>query len=261
MGLLFGLGYMALTLAALRGGLFGRGATTVVGFDTQSLGMGALAVAAAAWWFGPMYGLALVLSVAIHEFGHVAAYRVIGHHDARFRLVPLIGGYAISDQLPARQVQSFFVSLLGPGISVAPMVSAFALSDLMWPLSPVAAEFLWVFASVTAVMNLFNLLPFWPLDGGRCLRMIADTFLPSLASVITVGMSAACAALAVHMQSWGLVFFALMGMQSLAWADAVSRAQAPMTKGQGVLAAGAYVATAAAHLAGGYTLLSHYLPF
>lgn len=261
MSLLFGLGYVALTMAALRGGLVGRNPITVVGFDSQSLLMGVLAVAAAAWYFGPMYGLALVLSVAIHEFGHVAAYRVIGHHDARFRLVPLVGGYAISDQLPARQVQSFFVSLLGPGISVAPMVLAYAASDLMWEASPLAAEFLWVFASVTAVMNLFNLLPFWPLDGGRCLRMIADTFLPSLASSITLAMSAACAALAVYTQSFGLLFFTLMGMQSLMWADAVSRAQAPMTMGQGALATGAYLATAAAHLAGGWQILSHYLPF
>jgi hypothetical protein len=74
-------------------------------------------------------------------------------------------------------------------------------------------------------------------------------------------MSAACAALAVYTQSFGLLFFTLMGMQSLMWADAVSRAQAPMTMGQGALATGAYLATAAAHLAGGWQILSHYLPF
>jgi hypothetical protein len=96
--------FLGLTAYGLRGGWTGQGRFTVVGFDTQSLAMGGLAVTAAVYFFGALYGLALTLAVAIHEFGHAAAYRMIGHSDARFRLVPLMGGYAISDRLPAAQV-------------------------------------------------------------------------------------------------------------------------------------------------------------
>ena len=257
--LVAGIAFLGLTLYALRGGLVGRHGMTVVGFDTESLAMGALAVIAAAYFFGPMYGIALILSVMIHEFGHVAAFRVAGHDDARFRLVPLMGGYAISDSLPATQKKDFFISLMGPGISVAPMVLALAAAEYAWDIWPEAASFLTIFGSVTATLNFLNLLPFWPLDGGRCVRIIAYTFWPGLANVLTVAMSAALAAAAVFTQHFFLFFFALLGAQSLFHADTISRVQTRMTWGEGLWATAAYLFTAAAHLSGGWWLIGHYL--
>jgi Zn-dependent protease len=257
--LIAGLFFVAVTLYALRGGLVGQHGITIIGFDTESIAMGGLAVIAAAFFFGPMYGLALVLSVAIHEFGHVAAFRVAGHADARFRLVPLMGGYAISDSLPSTQKKAFFIALMGPGISVAPMVLAFGLSNYAWRVSPQAGQFLDIFAHVTAALNFFNLLPFWPLDGGRCVRMIAYTFWPGLANVLTIAMSAGLAAAALMMQSMILFFFALMGAQSVMHADTISRVQTRMSWKDGLLCTAAYVFTAAAHLWGGWWLILRYL--
>jgi Zn-dependent protease len=251
--------FMALTLYALRGGLVARNGLTVVGFETESLAMGVLAVIAAGYFFGPMYGIALILCIMIHEFGHVAAFRVAGHDDARFRLVPLMGGYAISNTLPATQKKDFFISLMGPGISVAPMVFAFGAADFAATFSPDAAAFLWTFASVTAAINFLNLLPFWPLDGGRCLRIIAYSFWPGLATWLTIGMSAAFAAAAMFTQNLVLFFFALMGAQSLMHADALSRVQERMGWRDGLLAAAAYLFTAAAHLWGGWVLIGRYM--
>ncbi|EPX81689.1 metalloprotease [Litoreibacter arenae] len=248
-----------LMLYTLRGGLVSDRGLTVVGMDVQGLGLGALAFVAAAWYFGPLYGVAIVFSVMIHEFGHVAAFRIAGHHDARFRLIPLMGGVAISDTEPETQAHDFFITLMGPGICLAPMALAYALSDVVAPYSPQAAEFLWVFAIVTGALNFFNLLPFWPLDGGRCLRILTDTFVPGATNFITMAMSAAFAALAVAMQSLALLFFAIMGAQSLfSWSGAwVQRKR--MTKGQGVLALAAYLFTAGAHFWGGFTMLARYL--
>lgn len=258
MFVLTGLGFMALTLWSLRGGLVGRTSLAIVGFDAGSLSLGALAVLAAAVYYGPLFGLALVCSVAIHEFGHVAAYRVIGHHDARFRLVPLFGGFAISDRQPDTQAEDFFVSLLGPGISLAPMVLAYAASDAVAAWAPGLAGFLSTFAMLTAAINFFNLLPFWPLDGGRCVRSIAFTIHPNLAHAVTLAMSAALAAAGLMMQSILLFGFALLGAQSLMHADAAGRLQRRMTPMQTLIAAGAYLFTAAAHLAGGWVLLHRF---
>lgn len=257
--LLAGVAFCGLTLYALRGGMADRHGLTLAGFEPQSIVMGGLAVVAAGLFLGPLYGLALVLAVMIHEFGHVAAYRVIGHHDARFRLVPLFGGVAISDQLPASQDKDFFVSLMGPGISVAPMVLGYGLSGVLYDAWPLGSDFFYAFAGLTAALNFFNLLPFWPLDGGKCLRGIAYAFWPGLARVLTVAMSAGLAAAAVAMQSLVLLVFALLGAQSLIHAEAISSVQRPMGRWQAVLAAGAYLFTAAAHLAGGFGLILRYL--
>lgn len=259
MFLVAGLALSGLTLYALRGGLTGPRGLTIVGLDVQSLGMGAFAVALAIWIFGPVYGAAVILAVMVHEFGHVAAFRVAGHADARFRLVPLMGGYAISDRLPATQAEAFFIALMGPGFSVAPMVLAFALAEFAGGLWLPAAYGLGVFASVTAALNLLNLLPFWPLDGGRCTRMIVQAFAPRLAQPITIGMSAAFAAAALAMQSLLLFAFALLGAQSLAHAETLGQAQRPMSRRQALIALGAYLFTTAAHAAGGWWLIARFL--
>ncbi len=253
--LLFSIFLCLLTLYTLRGGLTPSGAMAVSGFDFQGLALGGLAFAAAAYFWGPMYGLALIISVMIHEYGHVAAFRICGHHDARFRLIPLMGGVAISNRAPDTQGEDFFITLMGPAICLAPMIFGFVASDLIAGISPLVAEFFWIFASVTAALNFFNLLPFWPLDGGRCLRIITYAFWPGGARFLTIGMSAALAASAIAMQSTALLFFALLGAQSafsMAHLDAVQR---PMRKHHALLAFAAYGFTAAAHLLGGLQLV------
>lgn len=248
-----------LMLYTLRGGLVSDRGLTVVGMDIEGLGLGVLAFFAAAWYFGPLYGVAIVISVMIHEFGHVAAFRIAGHDDARFRLIPLMGGVAISDKTPESEADDFFITLMGPGICLAPMVLAYALSELVAPFSHQAAEFFWVFAIVTGALNFFNLMPFWPLDGGRCVRILTDTFTPGATGYVTIGMSAALAATGVAMQSMALFFFAILGAQSLfSWSEAWAN-KSPLTKGQGVLALGAYLFTAGAHFWGGYAMLVRFV--
>jgi Zn-dependent protease len=247
------------TLYTLRGGLVGqRHVLTFAGFDLNALLLGLLAVGAAVYFFDPMYGVALVLSIMVHEFGHVAAYRICGHSDARFRLIPLIGGVAISSQVPASQEKQFFISLMGPGICLAPTALAMALVYLDWPEYSAVADFLWIFATVTATINFFNLLPFWPLDGGRCIAILAHSFVPSFAGQVTMAMAAAAILLAVYTQSMGMVFFALMGAQSLIQGGDTARVQRPMGKRRGLLAAAAYLVTLAAFGLTGWPLLARF---
>ncbi|WP_208347589.1 metalloprotease [Pseudaestuariivita rosea] len=257
--LFWSLALCAATTYTLREGLFANGQGQIQGMDLEGMILAVAAFVAAAWFFGPMYGVAIVTGVVIHEYGHVAAYRICGHDDARFRLIPLMGGVAISDRLPDTQAEDFFISLMGPGICLAPMVLAFAVSGLTVETWPQVSHFLWIFASVMGVLNFFNLLPFWPLDGGRCVRIIAYAIWPPLATVVAVAMSAAFAAVAIYMQSTVLFIFALMGAQNLFTTPDISNLQRPMTKMQTLTAFGAYGFTAAAHFMGGFALIDLYL--
>ena len=249
-GLLFGTGL------ALRGGFIGPGrGLQIIGYDTNALGMGALAVAAAVYFYGWQFGIALMLTVAIHEFGHVAAYRVCGHADARFRLIPLFGGVAISNQTPSRQDKDFFISLMGPAICLAPMGLCFALSDLIVDQSWQAANFLYILGLTMGSLNFFNLLPFWPLDGGKITRILTYTYFPWATRSVTIAMAAAATAMAVLTQSWFLLIFVLMGWQSAMQSEGLITVQRPMTPVRGGLALAAYLFTAAAFLMGGYPIL------
>ncbi|MGL5008744.1 MAG: metalloprotease [Paracoccaceae bacterium] len=258
--ILIALAFCAATLYALRGGLVGRGRfVTIAGFDTQSLGLGVFAILVAGYFFGPLYGAAIILAVMIHEFGHVAAYRVCGHSDARFRLIPLLGGVAISNQHPASQEKDFFITLLGPGICIAPMVLAYVASNYLVLDYPYVVQFLWTFAMVMGALNFFNLLPFWPLDGGRCLAVLCNTFAPSMVRNVTYAMTGLAIAFAIVSQSWFLLAFLIFTLQSLQSALMLSQVQRRMGSIRGLWAAAAYFATLATFGYVGWPLLVQFL--
>jgi Zn-dependent protease len=243
--------------AALRGGFILPGARglQITGFDVNAGGLGALAVAVAIYYYGWIFGIALILAVITHEYGHVVAYRVCGHSDARFRLIPLMGGVAISNRLPATQGNAFFIALMGPAICLAPMSLAFALSTYAFDAAPLVGAFLFAYGMVLASFNFFNLLPFWPLDGGRMVQILAQTYIPWATRQVSIAMTLIGAALALFTQSWFILFFILISWGGLMQSEQILGLQRPMTKGRAFLALAAYGFTAAAFFKGGSFLL------
>lgn len=259
LALILSLILMAGTGLALKGGWRPPRGMHISGFDPKGMGLGALALIAAGYFWGPETGVALILSIMLHEFGHVAAFRLCGHADAQFRLIPLMGGVAISRSLPTSQEKDFFISLMGPGICIAPMVLALVLSDLTYDTAPTLSDWLWTFSGVTAALNFFNLLPLWPLDGSKCLRIVFGTFFPGHTRLLTMIMSGAMLALGMYMQSMLLIIFTLFSAQSLMQAETLLKVQRRMSKTRALWCLAAYVFTTAAHLMGGHVLVAAYL--
>ena len=153
------------TALALRGSWTSPLKITILGLDPQGLGISALAVIAAVIFFGPVFGICIILVIVIHEFGHVAAFRVAGHHDASFRLVPLMGGYAISNRAVDTQEEDVFIILMGPAICLAPMLLAYALVLFATQYFPAAVSPLYTFSGIAGALNFFN--PVADLAAGR----------------------------------------------------------------------------------------------
>jgi len=95
-------GVLRLTFRTLAGGWRGPARRIDLRPSGAAWMIGGLSVLLAIYFFGPLAGLALVIVVVVHEYGHVAAFRVAGHGDATFRLIPLLGGVAISKRQPRR---------------------------------------------------------------------------------------------------------------------------------------------------------------
>ena len=242
------LGLLGVAWAGLRGGFAGSvPGLRRTGLDPNAVGLAAVAIAAAIWFFGWAFGIAFVLAVMLHEYGHVAAFRVCGHRDATFRLLPLVGGQAISSRLPSTHLEEVFISLMGPAIGLAPMLVLITGSDLIWDTAPRLAYAMQILAMVIAGLNAFNLMPFWPLDGGKILRILVYTYLPGAAMGVTLALSALAGALAILTQSYFLFIFVLLGLSSLMQSGDLIRLQRPMTRPRGLLALGAYLATTAAY--------------
>lgn len=155
--------------------------------------------------FGVLVTLLLFVIVVLHELGH--SYAALGYKIPVQRIVLLpIGGVAELGRLPEDPRQELVVALAGPAVN-------FVLAVVLWlvaqatPLGralagdplpqlftggmladPVAAVFQYVFSANLAI-GLFNLLPAFPLDGGRVLRaLLAMRLTYPRATAVAVGI-------------------------------------------------------------------------
>jgi Zn-dependent protease len=112
-----------------------------------------------AW--GLPFAFGLVISIYIHEMGHVAALRRYGIPATAPMFIPGFGALIRSKQPPASAYEDARVGLAGPWWGLGAAVAAYAGSVL-------GGGALWMaIAKVGAWINLLNLIPIWPLDGGR----------------------------------------------------------------------------------------------
>ncbi|UDL89882.1 site-2 protease family protein [Mesorhizobium sp. PAMC28654] len=119
--------------------------------------------------------LAAILTsvVALHELGHMAAFRLTGHRKARMIFIPLLGGIAIGGRPYDSRFEVAFVALMGAGFSafLVPLLMAasiFAGGEG----HRLAAALLATLAGCSALFNIANLVPVWKFDGGQVLRQI-----------------------------------------------------------------------------------------
>ena len=131
---------------------------------------GIMTLAAFAYAFGSALAFLLVVALFIQEFGHLLAYRIIGQPWGRMVFLPFIGAVAVPRIGFTSQAQLVFSALMGPGFSVIAALLAALLATAFDPPLELAVAF----GLVVVALNLFNLLPLEPLDGGVALRCIME---------------------------------------------------------------------------------------
>ena len=156
--------------------------------------------------FWPFFGLTaggLVLAatltfvVALHELGHLAAFRLMGHRRVRMIFIPLLGGVAIGGRPYDSRFEVAFVALMGAGFSallLPVLIAGSALAEAGG--HPLAAMLLAVCAGCSALFNIANLVPVWKFDGGQVLRQICPG--PVMLGVASFGLLSAFLALGWH---------------------------------------------------------------
>ncbi|GAB3299827.1 site-2 protease family protein [Hymenobacter humi] len=129
--------------------------------------------------------LVLFACVVLHELGHALTAKHFGFVTRKITLLP-IGGIASLEQLPDSPRQELLVALAGPAVNVLialglyPFVSgaAFAVPDI--GRLTTAQDFVSALFQLNLTLALFNLLPAFPMDGGRVLRALLSFWLDRL---------------------------------------------------------------------------------
>ena len=126
---------------------------------------------------GVAFFACLFLCVLLHEFGHALAARQYGIATRDITLLP-IGGVARLERMPEKPAQELVVALAGPLVNVviaAGLVAGLVLTGKWQPwsgLSVFQGSFVERLILVNVFLVLFNLLPAFPMDGGRVLRSL-----------------------------------------------------------------------------------------
>lgn len=124
--------------------------------------------------------VAVFACVVLHEFGHVMAARRYGIRTPKITLLP-IGGVAELERMPEKPSEEIVVALAGPLVNV--VIAAILVlglgatvgTDVLTSMEDPKVEFVGRLAAVNIWLVLFNLIPAFPMDGGRVLRALLAT--------------------------------------------------------------------------------------
>ena len=127
-------------------------------------------------WMHLLLIACLFVCVVLHEFGHALTAQQFGIRTRSITLSPL-GGIAQLERMSHKPWEEFCIAIAGPLVNVAIAIVLGAGLLVGYAVNAMLAEtLLWRFLSVLLILNVvlvvFNMLPAFPMDGGRVLRAI-----------------------------------------------------------------------------------------
>ncbi len=170
------------------------------------IGLAGASLAAYSWMFTWEFSVILIISLVIHEYGHIWAMRTIGIPTRGFYLIPFVGGAAVQERAFRSRLEEHFVALAGPAFGLAQATLLYGLFVVTGhPLLGAAAA--WV-----AVLNLVNMVPITPLDGGRIIKCATLSIGSGFGMAVLLSGIIACVVLMFWVKSWLIGLIALFSV-------------------------------------------------
>lgn len=170
-------------------------------------------------WFTVVLVIGVAFPILVHEIGHAIGGYVVGNPAKEIGLIAC-GGYTILTRLPGATAKDAIISAFGPLANALVVIAMVFLETLIFGLTPwkwiciliyqmfgdgpnmdFMPSYFHIINTLTIIntyMFLFNLIPAFPLDGGRVLRFIVGQFMAPLpAAKVTMFVSRVCACMVI----------------------------------------------------------------
>ncbi|WP_245543234.1 site-2 protease family protein [Oceanospirillum maris] len=160
-------------------------------------------LAAYSWLFSLPFALSLIACLVVHEYGHIRAMQHFGMKTKGIYLIPFMGGLALGDAKINTRWQDVVISLMGPffglGMSLLALLAYWITGNIFFA----------GIAAFNSLLNLFNLLPILPLDGGHVLKSVSFS-MNSIAGLLLCGAGAGLGVLISYSFGLALLGFLLL---------------------------------------------------
>ncbi len=138
-------------------------------------------------FLGPVAAVLVVATMLDHEFAHRFMMRRLGYNPGPVRMVPFIGAFVKAGRPLLRSSDIALIYLAGPLAGVLSAALAVIVSAHF--LHPALLHQVYIGAAVAVALNLFNLLPLEPLDGGLISRVLPYQCLVLFPVIVGVGLA------------------------------------------------------------------------
>lgn len=150
----------------------------------------------------PFEVIILMVILFFHEMGHLITMKIYGYQDLKVFFIPFMGAIVIGQQHSTSQYKKALVSLMGP-------LPGIVLGIILFETVNINSLHLVQTINMLLLINAFNLLPLFPLDGGR---IIDDLFSKNilLRVLFTLLSGIALIIIGIKFQDWVLLFLAIL---------------------------------------------------
>ena len=143
----------------------------IEGLTGEGFNLGVLRAGSMPWIIGILAAVGLFVSVTLHELGHSWVALRYGLTIESITLW-ILGGIAALGSIPKEWNKEFWIAIAGPVVSVGVGGGCYAIVLALPPSSNIVRFVFGWLAIVNITLAIFNLLPAFPMDGGRILRAI-----------------------------------------------------------------------------------------
>lgn len=120
---------------------------------------------------GPWFSVGFVILLFVHEMGHVIALKYKGLPASAPVFIPMVGAVVFSPKFESEEDEAL-VGFGGPLLGSLGALACFAI----WKMTPGSPTILLMLSYTATFLNLFNLIPIRPLDGGRVTQIVGSWF-------------------------------------------------------------------------------------